>query len=263
MFKKGLLTVILLVSSISIFGGVKDKIDWPSYMAKQDLVWEDLPHQWNECAFVGNGQLGMSFYSKLDENRFNIHIGRQDVTDHRKASDKKTSMGVKGANLLDFSRLDIGKFALYPAGKIETGNLRQDLWNAEVRGTIITDLGEITFRAFTPYNDEVQIVEISSTETVDGERVPFRYEWMPGDANCCRVRADPKKGKHALYVFNENTPVISEQDGVNTCVQAVDAGGDYATAWANTSSEKDNSVTLFVSTANEIPRSNVSNLNYA
>jgi L-rhamnose mutarotase len=40
----------------------------------------------------------------------------------------------------DYPRLDIGRIALFPAGKIQDGEMRLDLWNAEVTGRIITDM---------------------------------------------------------------------------------------------------------------------------
>ena len=236
---------------------VKSKIDWPSFMSQHDLVWEDIPKQWAEGAFVGNGQLGMMLYAKLDENRFNFHVGRQDVTDHRKAPNRKTSMGVKGTNLLDFSRLDIGKMVLHPAGKIKTARLRQDLWNAEIRGTIITDLGEIEFRAFTPYNDKVQVIEASSTERKNGVKIPFSWEWLPGDASCSRAVIKYERYKDE-YKMNPYSPEIKVTDKHAVCVQKLEAGGDYATAWSEVKSKDKQKSTIYISTANEVPALDVS-----
>ncbi|MRT93811.1 hypothetical protein EMN46_12750 [Ancylomarina sp. 16SWW S1-10-2] len=224
-------------------------------MAQHDLIWEDIPTQWAEGAFVGNGQLGMMLYAKMDENRFNFHVGRQDVTDHRKAPNKKTSMGVKGANLLDFSRLDIGKMVLHPAGKIQTANIRQDIWNAEIRGTIFTDLGEIKFRAFTPYDRMVQVIEVSSTEKKDGSEAPFTCEWMPGNPSCCRALTKYESYKDR-YDFNFIDPEIKTVDGINVCVQKLEAGGDYATAWSE--QKEGRKSTIYIATANEIPASDLS-----
>ncbi|KJD37257.1 hypothetical protein PW52_02190 [Tamlana sedimentorum] len=226
-------------------------------MGQHDLVWEDIPQQWAEGAFIGNGQLGMMLYAKLDENRFNFHVGRQDVTDHRKAPSKKTSRGVDGANLLDFSRLDIGKMVLRPVGKIKIAKLRQDLWNAEIRGTIITDLGEITFRAFTPYNDNVQVIETVSTELKNGENVNFVWEWMPGNASCPRVLQMFERYKDE-YKMNPFEPEIKTENGYQYCIQKLEAGGDYATVWTNQISKKGRKNTLYISTENKIPTENAS-----
>jgi hypothetical protein len=41
------------------------EVDWPAFLGQHDLVWEQVPRQWNEGAFVGNGQLGMMVYATL------------------------------------------------------------------------------------------------------------------------------------------------------------------------------------------------------
>lgn len=228
--------------------------DMKEFLASQDPVWEQLPRQWNEGAFVGNGQLGMMIYATLKENRLDFHLGRQDVTDHRKASDRKSSMGVEGASVMwDFPRLDIGRMALHPAGKIQDGTMRIDLWNAEVTGSMVTSLGKLTFRAFTPRDRMVQIIQVSSTEThPDG--TPARWEWkfLPGNPASPRAQVFPQQAKDARYITNPN-PVLQQTDGVSTCVQSLNAGGDYATAWMETGGTGVRSTTLYVPTANEVP----------
>ena len=255
--KKVFSIVLLSLVFQSAWSQIKSDIDWPSFMSQHDLIWEDIPLQWAEGAFVGNGQLGMMLYAKMDENRFNFHVGRQDVTDHRQSPDKKTSMGMNGTNLMDFSRLDIGKMTLHPVGKIQTAHIRQDLWNAEIRGTIITDLGEIEFRAFTPYDKMVQVIEATSTEKKNGDYVPFTWEWMPGESSSPRAFVKYESYKDR-YTFNSHKPEISKVDDAFVCVQKLDAGGDYATAWMDVKSEEGKKSTLYIATANEIPASNVS-----
>ena len=230
------------------------EVDWPSFLGQHDLVWEQLPRQWNEGAFVGNGQLGMMVYATLKDNRVDFHLGRADVTDHRKAPDRKTSLGVKGASVFyDFPRLDIGRMALRPAGKILDGTMRQDLWNAEITGTITTDLGELKFRAFTPRDRMVQIIQVSSTEkTSDGKPAEWKWDFRPGNPASPRAQIAPKQAADAKYVTNPN-PVLSEKDGLPVCVQSLSAGGDFATAWLEKRDSGARASTLFVATANEIP----------
>ena len=223
-------------------------IHWPKFMAQHDLVWEEIPRQWNEGAFVGNGQVGMMIYANMEDNRLDFHMGRQDVTDHRKAPDKKTSMGVKGTDLYDYSRLDIGRMLLRPGGKILSMDVRQDLWNAEVRGTITTDLGKIRFRAFTPYTRMLNVIEISSTETKNDEPVDYQWEWKAGNPISPRIHAKPGSGGN--YVQNPK-PLIKTIDGVDVCEQSLLAGGDYATAWEQKDGKAQS--TLYLAIANEIP----------
>lgn len=254
-------TIGIIISGLAMTGALradppKLSFQMKDFLSSQDPVWEQLPRQWNEGAFVGNGQLGMMVYATLDKNRVDFHLGRQDVTDHRKAPDRKTSMGVYGANVMwDFPRLDIGRMALHPAGRIQDGTMRIDLWNAEITGTIITDLGKIGFRAFTPRDRMVQVIEIQSTETSsDGKPARWKWEFLPGNPASPRAQVFPKQAEETRYVTNPN-PVITEQKGKAVCIQSLKAGGDYATAWHETSPIGKPSGTLLVTTANEVPAS--------
>jgi alpha-L-fucosidase 2 len=249
---------LFLTLSFTAKTQVISKVDWPAFMAQHDLVWEVLPLQWNEGAFVGNGQVGMMVYATLKDNRIDFHIGRQDVTDHRKAPDKRSSMGTPGANVMyDFPRLDIGRMAFRPAGKILSGTIRQDLWNAEIRGEIVTDLGKISFRAFTPYNHDVNIIEATSTEKKDNQFLKYQWEFLPGNPASPRAQVFPENPESKSYQTNP-APLIKTGKGVQTCVQSLLAGGDFATAWTEKKGRKAQTSVLFVSTANEVPRINVS-----
>jgi len=234
---------------------VKSSINWPSFMAQHDLIFEELPLQWNEGAFTGNGQVGMMIYATLKDNRIDFHLGRQDVTDHRKAPDQKTSMGAEGASVMfDFPRLDIGRMALRPAGKILSGNIHQDLWNAEIRGKIITDLGEISFRAFTPRDRMLNLIEVNSTEKQNGVKAEYGWDFLPGNPASPRAQVFPES---KAYITNPK-PVISKAGDASVCVQSLLAGGDYATAWSEKKDKKGNQSKLFVAIANEVPKANVS-----
>ena len=252
---RGLLFIVVLLLPFIAFSQPISKIDWPLFMQQHDLIFEELPLQWNEGAFVGNGQVGMMMYATLKDNRIDFHIGRQDVTDHRKTPDRKTSLGVPGASVLfDFPRLDIGRMALRPVGKILSGSLRQDLWNAEIRGTIVTDLGTITLRAYTPYNTMVNVIELTSTEKKDGKQVNYAWEFRPGNPASPRIQVFPTSDK--TYVTNPQ-PVLASDKNIHSCVQSLLAGGDYATVWMEKKTGKAQS-TLFISTANEVPAVNKS-----
>ncbi|MDX6765208.1 MAG: hypothetical protein SFU85_00295 [Candidatus Methylacidiphilales bacterium] len=230
-------------------------VDWPKFMERQDMVWEQLPRQWNEGAFVGNGMLGMVVYATLNDNRLDFHLGRADVTDHRKAPDRKSSMGVSGASVFfDYPRLDIGRMALRPAGKITGGTLRQDLWNAEITGTVVTDLGELRFRALSLRQEMVQVVEVTSTEkNATGRPVPWQWEFRPGNPASPRAQVKPDQAAKEKYQTNPD-PVSSKDGDVSVCLQKLLAGGDYATAWREVRSGGGVSSVLYVSTANEVPQ---------
>jgi hypothetical protein len=56
-----LLTALLLVSfEANAATPLVDKVDWPAFMARHDLVFETLPTQFDYGAFLGNGLLGRS-----------------------------------------------------------------------------------------------------------------------------------------------------------------------------------------------------------
>ena len=137
--------------------------DMEKYMRQHALIWEQLPMQWNEGAFLGNGLVGMMVYADSTLNALVFHLGRPDVTDHRKAPYRKTSIGTEEADkMVDFCRLDVGKMLLFPEGKILSGTFYLDIYNAELTGHLKTDKGDLTFHAYTPQPEEVNIVEVSS-----------------------------------------------------------------------------------------------------
>jgi len=237
---------------------VKAEIDWPGFLAQHDLIWEELPLQWNEGAFTGNGQIGMMIYANIKENRIDFHLGRQDVTDHRKAPNRKSSMGAPGADVMfDYPRLDIGRMLLHPAGKIISGTMRQDLWNAEISGKIITDLGVISFKAYTPRNRMLNVIEIISTEIKNNFTVTYKWDFLPGNPASPRAQVRPIGTGEEGYLTNPN-PTIRKKKDVSVCVQSLLAGGDYATVWTEKITEEASQSTLYVSTANEVPKSGVS-----
>lgn len=250
------LTAVSMRATVS---SVRDEVDWPAFLARQDLVWEQLPRQWNEGAFVGNGQLGVMLYASLSDNRIDFHLGRADITDHRKAPDRKSSMGVPGAGVMfDFPRLDVGRMALRPAGKILDGTLRQHLWNAEITGIIKTDLGELRLRLLTVRDRMVHIVEITSTEkNVADVAQPWRWEFLPGNAASPRAQVRPEQAALQHYQTNP-APRLEAIEGVPVCVQPLLAGGDYATAWLEMKAADPHTSLLFISTANEVPAADLS-----
>ena len=234
---------------------VRSEVNWPEFLAQHDLVWEQFPPTWNTGGFIGNGQLGCVVYTTLADNRVDFHLGRSDVTDHRKAPDRPTSFGVSGANShYDFPRLDLGRMALRPAGKIKQGSLRLDLLQAELRGRVLTDLGEISFRAFIAHDPMVTVVEVVSTEkTPDGVAAAWRWEFLPGNPIAPRRLVMPNEPAGQSYQPNP-PPLLTQNEGTDVCVQSLLAGGDYATAWTETP-RVNNRSTLVVSVANEVPRS--------
>ncbi len=201
---------------------VVDKVDWPAFLARHDMVWTKLPDKWGSGAFTGNGLLGANVFTiEKGTNRFlRWHIGRSDVT-------------------LAGSRIPIGDLVLKTTGTLEGGTMRLDLWNAEASGRIKTTAGEIALHTFTHAQQMVQVIEIDPTE---GEK-DCRFEWEPG------LAADPRKvyQKEPIPDAEKSPdPLFIETNGMHVCVQPLRNNGEHATVWTDKRSGAD---IVFVSVA--------------
>jgi len=247
-----LIALMSMVQSVNA-QEVQDKTNWPEFISSHNLIWEDLPLQWNEGAFTGNGLLGMMVYVSEKDGGIVFSVGRSDVTDHRKAPNSKTSLGVmpKASVGYDFCRLNIGKIILKTKGKILSGKIEQDLWNAEIRGQFETTEGKLSFKAFTPRNVDVQIVEVKAPASL------YSFHFVPGNPQSPRMLTAADKEKEEKYELNPS-PKLSRQGEYRVCVQPLLAGGDYATAWTNLPSKNNSGSTFYITTANDVPKSNLS-----
>ena len=237
----GLAAGLLVSSFTSIFSAsaepmVKLAVDWPKFMAQHDLVWDGLPKNYYEGAFVGNGLLGANiFRDNQQTNSVRFEIGRTDIYDHRQT----------GSALYERSRLPIGQALLAPVGKISSTKLRTDLWNAETRGEIITDAGRIQWRCFVPSDDSVMVLELKTTGGEHGATFSFRPQ--QGDSPRHTVLQGDK------YVYTPNPPFqVRQLSGLEVAVQPLVAGGDYATTWKEIKNDADTR-TILLTVANGIP----------
>jgi hypothetical protein len=71
---------LAVVSFSAPAAGVRSDVDWSSFLARQDLVWDSLPKTWEGGAFIGNGLLGAMIYAD-STNGLKWEVGRSDVTD--------------------------------------------------------------------------------------------------------------------------------------------------------------------------------------
>jgi alpha-L-fucosidase 2 len=198
-------------------------IDWPAFLARQDLVWKRLPRKWEEGAFLGNGLIGAMVFAPEDEGgqALAFQLGRTDVTDHR--------TGVEP--MLAVPRLPIGRLLLQLAGKpIADGGHegRLALWDAEWSGTVRTDEGSVELRSYVHAEHPVLVVELAAR---GGERAA-RFQFRPALAINERLLARPVPlGEEHL----NPAPFLDEQPGpggpVRVSVQRRKAGGEYAVAW--------------------------------
>lgn len=239
---------ILLLALYAAGASARPAEELKTYMRTQSLTWEQLPTQWNEGAFLGNGRIGMMVYIDPRDNSLTLWLGRPDVTDHRMAPDRKSSIGVKGASVMtDFCRMDVGRMKLFPEGRILDGNFELDIYDARLTGLLHTDRGDIRIRAFTPYDREVNVVE---TET------DVRCSWrlQPGSPRSPRIQVFPHL-KERLHYDDNPAPQLVTRETEGWSVHPLTAGGDYATYWRCETSGSGRTSVLYVSTKNEVPQS--------
>jgi len=185
---------------------------WARFLAGQDLVWQRVPRTWYEGPFLGNGFLGSMVYQEPGRNALRFTVHHSQVQDHRP----------RFGNEWGVARLPVGNLALEPVGTITGADLRLDLWNAELRGTITTDKGSIKVTAFVESGRSLLAVTIRPSAGEKGAKLAF----MPSEALSPRtIREDPP----ATFELNPD-PVPSVEDGVNLVVQPMVAGGQTATA---------------------------------
>lgn len=136
----------------------------------------------------------MMCYVDSTDNSLTFWLGRADVTDHRKAPRKKTSMGEIGASVMsDYNRLDIGKIKIFPESKILGGSIELNIFKAEIRGRIKTNVGELCFIAYTPRTSDLNIIEIAYADT-------YHIKYVPGLPSSPRFVVFPeRKEKNELH----------------------------------------------------------------
>lgn len=222
--------------------------DYSNYMSSQSLVWEEMPLQWNEAAFTGNGHVGQMAYVDTTDNSVTLWLGRTDVTDHRGAPDSKTSMGVRGrSKFTDFTRLDVGKFKVFFADKILSGKVVQNIGTAEVSMVLKTAEGSISLDIFTPYGTDLQVLQIDS-------KSPYSCHLVPGCVLPPRMIVKPETIKEYKYVCNPE-PISKNEEKSGYYVQSLMAGGDYAAYWEM--KRKADKAVVMLSIKNGVPEDGV------
>ena len=210
---------------------VEVQIQWPTFLARHDMVWKRLPGNWREAPWTGNGMIGAMFWQEGDSLR--LQVFRSDVQAHRPMT--------QGFSGFTRARLQIGSFYLEPTGKPTGCDLRLSYHDAEVSGTVTTATGALQIRQFTHSEDMVIVTEL---ESADGA-TPVTLTWQPAssmptrrgyaktDADFPRLQAQ-YGSKFPTDVFHPNPnpdPELKEVDGVNVCIQDMLGGSRHVTAW--------------------------------
>jgi len=227
-----LMVVGVLFAAVSAPGKemLRDAIDWESFLQRHDLVWKRLPKAWSDAPFLGNGRLAVSMYAEPGTNAVRFTADRSDVYDRRDGSWGWCAYG--------HARYHVGDFQLHPVGKITGTELRQDLYNAELRGTLTTDKGQLQFRAFVHATLPLLVIEVQASS---GEE-KFEWRWRPYEA--ITTRGDLPHDEKGLEKYRKSygnpgkiwvpNPAfeLREESGIKSCVQPLLAGGGYTTAWS-------------------------------
>ncbi|WP_344848606.1 glycosyl hydrolase family 95 catalytic domain-containing protein [Pedobacter jeongneungensis] len=215
------LSSLLLVLQVTLtFAQVPSKeVNWPVFMAKQNLKWDNIATDYYSGIILGNGLLGTNIY-KENDSLIRFDIGRSDVVDHRE------KLMPDAGKLYTQGRLPIGYFTLKTSGKITGAKMELDIYNAEARGTITTTLGTITFKAYVAANQNVISISLNAAQQ---EKVSA-WGWNPGKSISPRYLQSYPTDKPANYPENPQVKITSE-NGYTICNQPLLNKGGYTTAY--------------------------------
>ncbi|MFC1652243.1 glycoside hydrolase family 95-like protein [Planctomycetota bacterium] len=224
--KTAALFVIFVVQLI-----LASAIDYEAFLGQHDMLWDRVPHRWEVSPYTGNGNVGFLFYQARGEakNVISIYTGRHDYYDHR--------LPHEGNELLWIyrSRLPLGHFNLESEGEIQDADLRLDLWNAELTGTIKTSKGSYAVRGFSHSLHDVIYFETNA----DNEAI--KVTWHP-EVPKAPVRATleggggPRGGswnrmRNAPYELPPK-PTLSQEGSMQFCFQPLHQNrGETTTGW--------------------------------
>ncbi|MGJ8643786.1 MAG: glycosyl hydrolase family 95 catalytic domain-containing protein [Luteolibacter sp.] len=164
-FCKRLIVAVTLTVN-SIFAA---EIDYEAFLGQHDMTWDRIPNRWEVAPYTGNGNVGFLFYQGQGEakNTISIYTGRHDYYDHREPHNGDELLWIYR------SRLPLGHFKLSSEGDISKVDLRLDLWNAELTGTIETTKGSYAVRGFSHSLKDAIYFE------TDAENESVQITWHP------------------------------------------------------------------------------------
>jgi len=206
-------------------------IDWSAFLQRNDMVWSSLPNRWDNAPFIGNGNLGTIFWQNA-EGVLRFEMSRSDLYDHRRN---------EGSYKVLFSqcRLPNGNFQLSFGTEKPIGDMRLDLWNAEVRGNLTVGEAKWAFRTYAHAKTNVVIIEV---DAVDPSAKAPLLTWHPDISKTTRTirknsGANDSSDKIMAYPPQEQRVI----DEINVSVQSMPEDvryrtdgrgvGEYATAW--------------------------------
>lgn len=171
------------------------------------MIWRGIPTGWQEAPFLANGYLGAQLYAGRTANTLKLMLSHSQVQDQR--GQWRGGIG--------FSRLPIGYFTLTLAGEITAVDWTLDPYDAELRGTVSTTRGSLTFSALV--QNDTSALLVSTRPTPGEESAAWSFQWLP-------AATTRSSGKPADYTPNPDPRV-----GDGFVEQPLLAGGGWTTAW--------------------------------
>lgn len=221
---------------------ILSNLNWKEMMKDHDLIWEIVPSDMTEAPHFGNGLIGSMIW--VEANRIRLQVFRSDVHDHAGQT--------FGWTAYSRPRYQIGYFLIKPKGEIINCDLRQDIYNAELTGSIVTSLGSLKIDHFVHRHDDVIYTGI---ETSGNEELPG-WEWHPFEAKGSRSGDPGSKAygqAYGPYKKLENPECrIESHAEIYAAVQDLTSGGNFTTAWKE-ERVKTNKSALLITIQNSYP----------
>lgn len=231
-------TLVLLLTFVGTVqaASVQKSIDWGTFLTQHDMYWDHLscdpvePKRdfgqrsgYYAGALMGNGLLGVNFY-KLSDDVYRLNVGRSDVTEIRQPYGTFNS-----------ARLPIGYFTLAPKGHVQKEEMRLSLYDAETRGTFVTDEGSLDFRTYVHADRNVIVFESECR----GEDMDVAWDFVPQQAISprCIINNDYPLGYVNSRRASNPAPTRLDEGAYHYLIQplATDTlftiGGAYVVGW--------------------------------
>lgn len=223
----GLCVIALLINTATAAKAEMDTVDWPSYLAEQDMRWEKLPKQWFEGPFLGNGEQGTLMY-QLNNRTLRWDVGCSAAHDHRPMNED--DLTEKNVVVLNRGRLFIGHLRLELPEDLTGSQSRLSLWDAEATGTLTSRGGAANWTTLVHATEPVMRFEL----TAEGELKGAKFVYVAEEARSPRaVRGTTLRvPRDEMRVPANPAPELAMlNDGVQTAVHNLHAGGQTAVAW--------------------------------
>lgn len=202
---------------------ISRNFSWRKFIGGHDLIWNSVPGAWYEAPFAGNGFFGATYYfDKKNLRKLIISLGHTCVYDNRESTDGNDDI------LFAVPRLPIGSVEVEFKGKILDVNLRLDLYNARLFGTVRTSCGRAELNSLI-FNDADCLVFEHAEH--GGEELTFKY--VPSHGMSPRRFGMLKDGMALPADYGDpRQPFSCTEHGVSAFTQPYYNGGGFCVACA-------------------------------